>query len=367
MAEADASKDEAKLSERRRGEARSREAKTRAQLDEARKRLDEAAREVAELSMQLARQRGPQRRSSSTAAVRGARMLGVQIDPDSGKDGARVLSVSPGGAAAEAGLAKGDVIVALDGKTIAGAPNPNRAVVDHMRDVKPDQKVKVRVLRDGKNKDFVVAPRSMMLSVRTFNIADARRVARWPPAMPGDAACVEFRTFWPGEFGGMELASITPKLGAYFGTTDGVLVVQAPENAAFKLEDGDVIQAIDGRKPDDGAHALRILRSYKSGEKLELAVLRQRKSVTLAITMPERPEFDGDFPDDARAADAARPADAAGARPIRARRSVRHARLNVAAAMAVNSPPCAAPTSPTNFPTNSSPSSRSPSARRAGC
>jgi len=107
----------------------------------------------------------------------------------------------------------------------------------------------------------------------------------------------EFRTFWPGSFGGMELASITPKLGAYFGVTEGVLVVQAPKDAAFKLEDGDVIQSIDGRKPEDGAHALRILRSYKSGEKLNLSVLRQRKPVTLAVTMPERPEFEGDFMD----------------------------------------------------------------------
>jgi PDZ domain len=72
-------------------------------------------------------------------------------------------------------------------------------------------------------------------------------------------------------------------------------VVQAPENDAFKLEDGDVLQAIDGRKPEDGGHALRILRSYKSGEKLNLTVLRQRKPVTLAVTMPERPEMGDNF------------------------------------------------------------------------
>jgi hypothetical protein len=36
---------------------------------------------------------------------------------------------------------------------------------------------------------------------------------------------------------------------------------------------------------------LRILRSYKSGEKLNLSVLRQRKPVTVAVTMPERPEM----------------------------------------------------------------------------
>ena len=67
----------------------------------------------------------------------------------------------------------------------------------------------------------------------------------------------------------MELASLTPKLGAYFGANEGVLVVKAPENDVFKLEDGDVIQSIDGRKPDDGGHAMRILRSYQSGEKLD--------------------------------------------------------------------------------------------------
>jgi len=105
----------------------------------------------------------------------------------------------------------------------------------------------------------------------------------------------QFRTFMRSDFGGMELASITPKLGAYFGVNEGVLVVQAPDNAAFKLEDGDVIQSIDGRKPEDGAHALRILRSYKSGEQLTLAVLRQRKPMSLAVTMPEHPEFDEQF------------------------------------------------------------------------
>jgi hypothetical protein len=67
-----------------------------------------------------------------------------------------------------------------------------------------------------------------------------------------------------------------------------VLVVSAPKDV--KLEDGDVLQAIDGRKPDNGPHALRILRSYRSGEKLTLSVLRQRKPVSVAVTMPERPE-----------------------------------------------------------------------------
>ncbi|HEY6123335.1 MAG TPA: PDZ domain-containing protein [Steroidobacteraceae bacterium] len=260
------------------------EAKTRAKLDEARTRLDKAARDVAELSNQL----GANVRHDIRIVEGGPRkaVLGIQVDPDSGSDGVRVLSVSPGGPAAEAGLRDTDVIVSLNGVATIGG-DPDRTLITQMRTVKPEQKVKVRVLRDGKNKDFTVVARPMAFDERRFNV-------RLPEggAMGVNMPMVQhFRAFFPGEFGGMELASITPRLGAYFGVTEGVLVVQAPENDAFKLEDGDVLQAIDGRKPEDGGHAMRILRSYKSGEKLNLTVLRQRKPVTLAVTMPERPEF----------------------------------------------------------------------------
>ena len=280
------------------------EAKIRAKLDEARARLDKAAQEVAELSIQLGRDAMGGEHGIRTVTINGDRraVLGVQIDNASDKAGARVMHVSPGGAAEAAGIRDGDVIVSIDGKSIAGGGNAGQAVVEQMRTVKPDQKVKVRVLRDGKNKDFVVVARQMMLDRRVF--------AMRAPEMMGPGGGVgamggpmghmgalpmvqQFRAFFPGEFGGMELASLTPKLGSYFGTNAGVLVVQAPDNEAFKLEDGDVIQSIDGRKPDDGAHAMRILRSYRSGEKVNLNVLRQRKPLSLAITMPDRPEFDG--------------------------------------------------------------------------
>ena len=272
---------------------RANEDKMRADLEDARRRLDEAARQVAQLSSQLGRNEG---RNLVFVDGNGPRraVLGVQIDPDSGKEGARVLKVSPGGAAEQAGLADGDVITALDGKAVAGSQAPGRVVVDYMRDVQPDQKVKVKVLRAGKNKEFVVVARPpMMVGRRAFNIQVP------DGGGPGFAGAMPeihtFTNFWQGEFGGMELASITPKLGAYFGVTEGVLVVQAPENDAFKLEDGDVLQSIDGRKPEDGGHALRILRSYKSGEKLNITVLRQRKPVTLPVTMPERPEMGDNF------------------------------------------------------------------------
>jgi C-terminal processing protease CtpA/Prc len=281
------------------------EAKTRAKLDEARARLDKAAQEVAELSMQLGRGAMGGEEGIRTIRIDGDRraVLGVQIDNASDKTGARVMHVSPGGAAEEAGIRDGDVIVSINGKSIAGSSSAGQAVVEQMRTVKPDQKVKVRVLRDGKNKDFVVVARPMMFDRQMFAMRGRELMGPGGAAGPmgpmghmGGAMprVRQFHTFFPGEFGGMELAKLTPKLGAYFGTNEGVLVVQAPDNGVFKLEDGDVIQSIDGRKLDDGTHAMRILRSYSSGEKVNLNVLRQRKPLTLSITMPDRPEFDED-------------------------------------------------------------------------
>ena len=270
------------------------EAKTRAQLEEARARLDKAAREVAELSNQLG---AHARHDVRFVGGPPKAVLGVQVDPRSDNKGVRILSVSPGGPAAEAGLRDSDLIIALDGVPTTGS-DPDRALITQMRSVKPEQKVRVRVVRDGKNKDLTVVARPMAFDERMFSVRlpeGAMGAGGNFANMPNMPMVQHFRTFFPGEFGGMELAGITPKLGAYFGVTEGVLVVQAPENDAFKLEDGDVLQTIDGRKPEDGGHALRILRSYKSGEKLNITVLRQRKPVTFAVTMPERPEMGDNF------------------------------------------------------------------------
>jgi C-terminal processing protease CtpA/Prc len=267
------------------------EAKTRKQLEEARERLDKAAREVAELSGKL----GARARHEIRLVEGGPRraVLGIQIDEDPAKQGVRILNVSPGGPAAEAGLRDKDIIIAIDGEELPKA-EADRALVTRMRQVKPEQKVKVRVLRDGKRQDYVVVARPHMDRLFVTG-TPAMDFAMAPMAgvMAGgsDGPFMHHFRFWPGEFEGLELASITPKLGAYFGVNEGVLVVQAPKESAFQLEDGDVIQSIDGRKPDNGPHALRILRSYRSGEKLNLTVLRQRKPVSLSVTMPERPDL----------------------------------------------------------------------------
>jgi predicted metalloprotease with PDZ domain len=258
-------------------EARPSDANLEAQLEAARRKLDEAAREVAELSAQLSI---PFVQELSTfTGMFGRPIIGVQLDPASGKDGARVLSVSPNGPAAEAGMRAGDVIVAVNGTRVTGE-DASRQVIKILRDVKPDDKLNVRALRDGKSRDFTVTPRPGP-GIMAFDHAIPPQIPDMPPIPHLNSMFMV-----QGPLSNMELASLTPQLGKYFGTDKGVLVVRAPPGGVLKLEDGDVILAIDGREPTSGSHATRILGSYQPGEKITLRIVRQHKTVDLETTVP---------------------------------------------------------------------------------
>jgi S1-C subfamily serine protease len=259
-----------------------------AQLATAREKLEAAARDVAQLSSQLGQSAMARVQSLRTRAVLG---IQLQVEPSATEKGATIIGVSPGGPAADAGVASGDVIVALNGAQITG-PNPGRQVVERMALVKPDSKVTLKVLRDGKPKEFQITPRA--------NVVDFFPAFDGPgPGRPGGFTPLQtfdMRPIPPGGVGaifeGMELADLSPALGQYFGTGQGVLVIRVPHDGEFlKLQDGDVILSIDGRVPENGSHATRILRSYQPGEKIHLKVMRQKKTLELEGILPERHHF----------------------------------------------------------------------------
>jgi membrane-associated protease RseP (regulator of RpoE activity) len=255
------------------------------QLAAARQKLETAARDVAELSAQLGQSAMARVQSLRTRAVLG---IQLQVEPSANEQGATITGVSPGGPAADAGVAKGDVIVALNGTPITG-PNAGRQVVERMAAVNPDSKVTLKVMRDGKPKEFQITARANIVDfLPRFNGPgrpggfDAQWTEMPPGPPPGNAAIFE----------GMELADLSPALGQYFGTSQGVLVIRVPHDGDFlKLQDGDVILSIDGRVPENGSHATRILRSYQPGEKIHLKIMRQKKALELEATLPERHHF----------------------------------------------------------------------------
>jgi hypothetical protein len=86
--------------------------------------------------------------------------------------------------------------------------------------------------------------------------------------------------------GGMSLAPLSERLGSYFGTQEGVLVVRAGTDAPFGLQDGDVILSVDGRTPINEQHAVGIFRSYRPGEKVKLRIQRDRRAINLDTRAP---------------------------------------------------------------------------------
>jgi C-terminal processing protease CtpA/Prc len=257
------------------------------QLEAAQKRLEEAAREVADLSMSLSEDVLPQVMPYTSGVPQNA-VLGVNIGPrrdEERDDGVEVLSVSPGGAAAAAGLQAGDILTEVDGKSLqrAGDQSPRSRLLAAMREVKAGDQVSVRYRRADKSLSANVT--AQRPARRMFNVPFA--VGAMRGKFEGGPDMIWRRP--EGVFGAMEMVALTPKLGQYFGSDKGLLVVRAPGDDRLKLEEGDVIVDIDGRVPESAAHASRILGSYEPGEKLRLNVLRMKKRLALEVQVPADP------------------------------------------------------------------------------
>ncbi len=275
-----------------------------AQLAHAREQLEQAANRVAELSARLygaANQRFVVSGNFGPGRVFRRGMVGLQLDPQSGANGARVLEVSPGGPAADSGVRSGDIIVAVNGAVISG-PHAAQQVVERIGELKPNTPVRLRVMRDGQTRQLELTVRpQLFVGFPASQVAGPGQpmppMPPMPPASPGPGAVVAVPAYpnmayfqaLTAETAGMELTAVTPALGKYFGTDEGVLVIRAPTDDAFHLQDGDVILAIDGRKPLNGTHATRILSSYQPGERITLRIMRQRKPMSLTITLPGAP------------------------------------------------------------------------------
>jgi membrane-associated protease RseP (regulator of RpoE activity) len=233
--------------------------------------------------------------------------LGVMLAPPkegaSAAAGVAVEAVTPGGGAALAGVQPGDRLLTVNGRKVATSAE----VVAVMAEIKPGETVKVESLRDGKPRNFEVVSQqreARVMIIREDGGAEGRGPqgpgeprGRGPQGPLGMQSPMVFMQGGPmegfpervevtidGPLAELELATLTPALGRYFGTDKGVLVVHA--NGALKLQDGDVLRAIGGRAPNDEQHAMRILGSYAPGETVKLDVLRDRKSVSLEAVLP---------------------------------------------------------------------------------
>jgi C-terminal processing protease CtpA/Prc len=286
--------EEHRSAEQRRADIQMQEAEAREQLLEAERQFAEAARQIAELSTQSL----PRVMEFEKGAfdLMGKPRLGVTVDKAAEEgpvEGVLIVGVTPGSGADDAGLRAGDVITSVDGLSLM-TDSPEEAytrLLEFMKGVEEGEKIMVGYIRDSNIGQVEVEPRIVESHAFVWHEGDQQLGIPDMPQMhlPPDVV-KKFRYVAPlygSSWGDMELVELSQGLGRYFGTDQGLLVVSAPKSDAFNLQDGDVIQSIDGREPTSVGHAIRILSSYQPGELFELSIMRDKQSQTLIIEMPD--------------------------------------------------------------------------------
>ena len=224
--------------------------------------------------------------------------LGVMLGgPERGADstGALVRAVMPDSPADAAGLRRGDVITRYNGTALAGAGK----LVELARTLQPGDTVRLEYRRDGATKNATLVADRMERRIEMafrgmpgggpggdrMGPGRGMHMPGMDMHMPGmDMHMMMFRH----HAAGLQLVEVGKDLGEYFGTSEGFLVVKPPADSVSPLKAGDVLLAIDGRKPQSVEHAFEILHSYAPGEKAKLEVMRKKQRTTLTWVAPAR-------------------------------------------------------------------------------
>ena len=252
--------------------------------------------------------------------------LGVTVDinpRETDKYGAYVSAVTPGGPAAKAGIKSGDIITRLGGKSLTAPDSirrgadqsvPGMRLIEMASRLEAGKAVEVEYRRGNDTKKVSVTPAELqdedVIYVEGVPAA-GRSISRYPGqatttyprgaiaevpmetrgfAYPGPGQTGNFAFTTAFDFGGplgdLELAPLNEKLGAYFGVTEGVLVIDVPEKDNLGLVPGDVVTAIDGRKVTNPNQLMRVLRTYDKNEEFKIQVTRQKRQETVTTKLP---------------------------------------------------------------------------------
>jgi len=225
----------------------------------------------------------------------------VKTEPDAADDklGARIEAVTPGGPADKAGLKAGDIITRFNGTALGGvttadddASGPGMKLIELARALEPGDTVQVEYRRASANSKASIVAEDLgwggTVHVEMPEMGEMPELGHMMELPRMKAGEGDFSFIFGDAWGGIELVSLNPDLGEYFGAREGVLVVRASEDSTLPLKGGDVIVAIGGRKPTSPMHAMRILRSYDSGETVSIEVQRKQKRATLTWKVPDR-------------------------------------------------------------------------------
>lgn len=252
--------------------------------------------------------------TTDKSSAAGKPRLGVLLGVDD-QAGVRIAGITPGSGADKAGLKSGDRLLRIRGQAITGGSGEQRVANarDALTGLDQGKPVKITYQRDGKSHDIEVIPAATQAVViaRTISrngagaasttVFDSQELARLKdlgPQLRGEVLRVAKGTSCAGgdcatplladimRWNGLNLASLNPQLGRYFGTEQGALVLS--QGALPNLEAGDVIQQVEGKAVASPIEVMRAMSAKKPGDQARMTVLRDRSQRQLQVTVPER-------------------------------------------------------------------------------
>jgi serine protease Do len=180
----------------------------------------------------------------------GSGVLITQLTDDKGKP-------SEVGPAAKAGLKPEDVVVEFDGKRIKGTQDFRMAVAN----TPPGQKVKVKVVRRGQEKEFEV-----VVAERVFEDQDKTKYS------------FDEKQEKPKTEIGLEINNVPPRMAREMEITGGAYVLTVKPGSladdAGLVGEVDVIVAVNGKPVANAQELNALVKSLKSGEPMVLKVIR---------------------------------------------------------------------------------------------
>ncbi|MBD3232855.1 MAG: PDZ domain-containing protein [candidate division Zixibacteria bacterium] len=204
-------------------------------------------------------------------------------------DGVLVDDVVEDSPAEKGGIKAGDVIVKFNGED-AHSDSKLRKLI---RKASPGDEVEIVVVRDGDKKKLKVVLSEAAEKSYSYTM--------WNDDDEHEIVFNFGKDGWGSKAGlGVVIEDLNEQLGEYFGVKngDGILIDEVLEDSPAKkagLKAGDVIVKVDGKDVEDIDELREILAEKEDGEKIEVVVLREKKSKDFRVELSEEFGSAGNF------------------------------------------------------------------------
>jgi len=257
-------------------------------VEDARRALKDAARVAREAQRNVFIQRtGGSFLGIGVAEIDAERAKALNLREERGVE---VKSVEPESPAAKAGLKEGDVVLEYNGQRVEGTEQFIRLV----RETPPGRQAKLLIWRGGATQTIVatLAKRKPGFAFAgpegfEFHMPEMPPMPPMPPVAPD---IPRVYTSMRSSRLGIETESLNTQLAAYFGVKEGVLVRSVTKGSAAEkagIKAGDVIVKVDGETVTSPREISSILRSARSKKTLAISIYRDRKPMTVTVTIED--------------------------------------------------------------------------------